>query len=103
MCWKRFRTTPDARRTDVAKKKAKSAVKKSASKSTSSPRKKATKKKRGSGKRELIDTGRDKRYVRRDGEGQFRESDDVGRSLSLDRRRKAKKKVKAGYGDKGDR
>jgi len=62
----------------------------------------ATKKKRSSQKRELIDTGRDKRYVKRDAEGRFKESDDVGRSLSADVRRKAKKKVKAGYGDQGD-
>src|SRR5690242_5821079 len=34
-------------------------------------------------KRELIDTGRDKRYVRRDSRGQFKESDDVGRSLAV--------------------
>jgi len=53
-------------------------------------------------KRELIDTGRDKRYVRRDEKGQFKESDDVGRSLSQDVRRKAKSVVKSGQGDKGD-
>jgi hypothetical protein len=58
---------------------------------------------RASGKRELIDTGTDKRYVRRDAKGQFHESDDVGRSLSQDRRRKAKTKAKPGYGDRGDR
>ena len=52
--------------------------------------------------RELIDTGRDKRYVRRDTKGQFKESDDVGRSLSADRRRKAKSVVKKGEGDRGD-
>ena len=55
------------------------------------------------GKRELIDTGTDKRYVRRDAKGQFNEVDDVGRSLSMDRRRKAKTKAKKGQGDKGDR
>lgn len=55
------------------------------------------------GKRELIDTGTDKRYVRRDEQGRFKESDDVGRSLSQDIRRKAKTTVKAGSGDKGDR
>ena len=66
-------------------------------------KKKAAGKKRGSGKRELIDTGRDKRYVRRDGQGQFKESDDVGRSLSMDRKRKSKTVAKAGQGDKGDR
>ena len=52
--------------------------------------------------RELIDTGRDKRYVRRDEEGRFSESDDVGRSLSQDVRRHAKTKVKKGQGDRGD-
>ena len=53
-------------------------------------------------KRELIDTGTDKRYVRRDEKGQFKESDDVGRSLSQDIRRKAKTTVKSGQGDRGD-
>jgi hypothetical protein len=59
--------------------------------------------KKKSAKRELIDTGRDKRYVRRDSEGQFKESDDVGRSLSKDRKKRAKKSSKAGQGDRGDR
>ena len=54
-------------------------------------------------KRELIDTGSDKRYVRRNKRGQFNESDDVGRSLAVDRRQRAKTKVKSGEGDKGDR
>jgi hypothetical protein len=54
-------------------------------------------------KRELIDTGTDKRYVRRDEQGRFSESDDVGRSLSQDRRRKAATAAKPGHGDKGDR
>ena len=53
--------------------------------------------------RELIDTGTDKRYVRRDEQGQFKESDDVGRSLKTDVRRKAKKQAKKGQGDRGDR
>jgi hypothetical protein len=53
--------------------------------------------------RELIDTGRDKRFVRRDENGQFKESDDVGRSLAADRRQHAKTKVKPGQGDRGDR
>jgi hypothetical protein len=54
-------------------------------------------------KRELIKTGTDKRFVRRNSVGQFNESDDVGRSLSSDRRRKATTKAKSGQGDKGDR
>ena len=59
--------------------------------------------KRGSGKRELIAPKGDKRFVRRDAQGQFKESDDVGRSLQRDRQRSAKTKSKSGYGDKGDR
>lgn len=53
-------------------------------------------------KRELIDTGSDKRYVRRDDQGRFKESDDVGRSLSQDVRKPAKTVVPPGQGDKGD-
>jgi hypothetical protein len=52
--------------------------------------------------RELVDTGTDKRYVRRDERGQLKESDDVGRSLSQDRRRDAKNEAKKGEGDRGD-
>ena len=53
-------------------------------------------------KRELIDTGTDKRHVRRNERGtSFVESDDVGRSLAADRRKRAKSKVKSGQGDKG--
>ncbi len=57
---------------------------------------------KGKGDRELIDTGTDKRYVRRDEKGQFKESDDVGRSLSQDVKKEAKTKVKSGQGDRGD-
>ncbi|WP_088348750.1 MULTISPECIES: hypothetical protein [Rhodomicrobium] len=53
--------------------------------------------------RELIDTGTDKRYVRRNEKGQFKESDDVGKSLAADRRQHAKTVSKKGEGDKGDR
>ena len=53
--------------------------------------------------RELIDTGTDKRFVRRDSKGQFSESDDVGRSLAQDQKRGAKTKAKKGEGDRGDR
>jgi len=52
--------------------------------------------------RELIDTGDDKRYVRRNEDGQFKECDDVGRSLGQDVRHAAKKEVKNGQGDRGD-
>ena len=70
---------------------------------TASTRKAASvAKKRTSGKRELIDTGRNKMYAKRGAKGRFKEMDDVGRSLSADRRRSAKKTAKSGYGDQGD-
>jgi len=53
--------------------------------------------------RERIDPNNDSRYVRRDDKGQFKESDDVGRSQSQDQRRDAKTEVKKGQGDRGDR
>lgn len=59
--------------------------------------------KRGAGRRELIDTGRNKMYGRRDEQGRFTEMDDVGRSLPSDRRRAAKTKASRGQGDRGDR
>ena len=54
-------------------------------------------------KRELINTGIDKRFVRRDAQRKFKESDDVGRSLAADRWQKAKTKSANGQGDRGDR
>ena len=55
-------------------------------------------------KRELIEPHPgDKRYVRRDSSGRFKESDNVSRSLSQDRKRKAKSTSKRGQGDRGDR
>ena len=52
--------------------------------------------------RELIDTGNDKRYVRRNEKGQFDEVADVGRSLAQDRKQRAKHEVPSGQGDRGD-
>jgi hypothetical protein len=60
-------------------------------------------KRRKAPKRKLVRTGRDARFMRRGAKGRFKESDDVGRSLRSDRRKKAKRKVRSGYGDKGDR
>lgn len=55
-------------------------------------------------KRELIEpTPGDKRYVRRDDEGRFREVEDVGRSLAQDQKRQVKNDTKPGQGDRGDR
>ncbi len=91
----------------AAKKKV---VKKAAKKKIA--KKKATKKKvakkkaarKSATKRELIDTGTNKLYVRRNVRGtSFKEVEDVGRSLTADRRRKARTVSKRGQGDKGDR
>ncbi len=55
-------------------------------------------------KRELLDTGTDKRYIRRDDQGRFTTDQvDVGRSLAADRRQQSKNAAKSGQGDKGDR
>ena len=54
------------------------------------------------GKRTAVSPRGNKRYVRRDAEGRFSKVVDAGRSLSRDRKRKAKKVVPKGQGDKGD-
>ena len=54
---------------------------------------------KSSSKRELIDTGSDKRYVRRDEKGHFKESDDTGRSPGVAEVPGARR----GHGDRGDR
>ena len=52
--------------------------------------------------RELVDTGSDKRFVRRDEKGRFDEVADVGRSLRKDVKQSAKTEVPPGQGDRGD-
>lgn len=55
-------------------------------------------------KRELIEPNPgDKRFVRRDDKGRFKEVEDVRRSLSQDRQREAKSESSPGQGDRGDR
>jgi hypothetical protein len=54
-------------------------------------------------KRERINSPGGARFVRRDSKGRFDEVEDVGRSLSQDRKRKAKHVAKPGQGDRGDR
>jgi len=55
--------------------------------------------------RELIEPNKgDKRYVRRDEQGQFTgDQVDVGKSLAADRRQHSKTPAKKGHGDRGDR
>jgi hypothetical protein len=57
-----------------------------------------------SGKRELVDTGRSKQYVRRDDRGRFTsDQTDVGRSSAADQRQHSKTPAKRSQGDRGDR
>ena len=55
--------------------------------------------------RERIErTESDKRFARRDEQGRFTEDqEEVGRSLTQDRKREAKSTTKKGQGDRGDR
>jgi hypothetical protein len=62
---------------------------------------KTSRRKSGS-RRELMTPRGDRRFVRRDSQGRFKEVDDAGRSISADRRRRAKRTVKSGQGDRGD-
>jgi hypothetical protein len=82
------------------------ATKKGAGKKATSKKGGSKKQAQGSGPRELIDTGKNKMYGRREQtgskKGQFSEMDDQSRSLAADVRKPAKTKVKPGYGDKGD-
>jgi hypothetical protein len=55
-------------------------------------------------KRELIDTGTNKLFVRRNARGtSFAQVVDVSRSLAADRRQHSKRTAKPGQGDRGDR
>ena len=55
-------------------------------------------------KRELSDTGTDKRFIRRDERGRFTSDQvDTGRSLAADRRQHSDTPAPRGEGDRGDR
>jgi len=57
-----------------------------------------------SSRRETIEPNPgDKRYVRRNEQGEFSEQDDAGRSLGQDVKKKADRDAKPGHGDRGDR
>ena len=78
-------------------------AKKSSAKKSSGSKKASGAQKSTTSKRTLIEPNPgDKRYVRRDVKGQFKDVVDVGRSLATDRRSKSKTKVKKGQGDRGD-
>jgi hypothetical protein len=93
-----------AGRAVVKKKKAKQRSAAASKAASSKPARARASSKRTSSKRTLIEPHPgDKRYIRRDAKGRIKESDDVGRSLAADQRRKSKTRSKSGSGDKGDR
>jgi hypothetical protein len=55
-----------------------------------------------SGKRDLVRRRTGSAYATRTAVGRFNEMDDVGRSQRADKPRKAKRRVRGGYGDQGD-
>jgi hypothetical protein len=62
-----------------------------------------TRKKSKTSKRAVVEPSKgDRRYARRNKEGQFKKQVSVGRSLAADHKRTAKTKVKKGQGDRGD-
>ena len=75
-----------------------------AKKTTKTTAKRTAKKaaKKSTSRRELLRTGTDVRYAKRDAAGQWSEMDDVGRSQRADRVRKTKTTVPSGLGDQGD-
>jgi hypothetical protein len=63
----------------------------------------ATKKKSKTSTRTVIEPKKgDRRYTRRNKQGEFKKQVKVGRSLAADRKRTARTKVKKGQGDRGD-
>lgn len=67
-------------------------------------KKKTSAKRKTAGRRELIDTGTNTLFVRRNARGtSFKKVVDAGKSIAADKRQKAKHKVPSGQGDRGDR
>ncbi|MCW5735491.1 MAG: hypothetical protein KIS73_15260 [Enhydrobacter sp.] len=97
------RKTATAKKTVTGKRKA-APKKKIAAKKQSAARKTQPAAKKTAGRRELIDTGTNRLFVRRNERGtSFKKVVDAGKSITRDKRTKAKRKVRSGQGDKGDR
>jgi hypothetical protein len=84
-------------------KKATRTAKKASSAAKKATTRTATKAAKRTGKRELINTGSDARYAKRQATGRFAEMDDVGRAQRVDKSKAAKTIVASGFGDQGDR
>jgi hypothetical protein len=60
-------------------------------------------KKRSASKRDLLKKRGGKAFAKRTAKGRFKEIDSAKKSIPADRRKKAKRKVRSGFGDQGDR
>ncbi len=58
---------------------------------------------RRAGQRDTVKTPTGTFYAKRTASGRFKEMDEVGRALAADRRTAAKRTVRSGHGDQGDR
>jgi len=72
-------------------------------KKTSTRGRARSKSRRTGGKRERLKSRNATFFARRTSTGRFKEMDEQGRSQSVDRRRKAKRRTTSGQGDRGDR
>jgi hypothetical protein len=82
----------------------KTAAKRKAAPKKAAPKRKIAAKRKTAGRRELIDTGTNKLFVRRNARGtSFKKVVDAGKSITRDKRTKARRKVPSGQGDRGDR
>jgi hypothetical protein len=80
------------------------AAKRKAARRSPPPKSRTIRRRKMQSKRELIDTGTNKLFVRRNARGtSFTQVVDVGRSLVADRRQHSKRVAKPGQGDRGDR
>lgn len=67
-----------------------------------SPKRTSAKRSRPAAKRDLVRRPKASAYAKRSTSGRFKEMDDVGRSQKADKPRRAKKRVRSGFGDQGD-
>ncbi len=59
--------------------------------------------KRSAGQRDKVKSPTGTFFAKRTSSGRFKEMDEVGRAVATDRRTAAKRKVRSGHGDEGDR
>ena len=62
-----------------------------------------TKKKRSTTKRETLESKNATFFAKRAAKGRFKEMDERGRAQAADRRKTAKRSVRGGHADQGDR